>query len=36
VHIPMPLAVSTRNHVDPLGDLWMSVLEATGQPVRFE
>jgi 6-phosphofructokinase 1 len=36
VHIPMPLAVSSRNHVDPLGDLWMSVLEATGQPVRFE
>lgn len=36
VHIPMPLAVSARNHVDPLSDLWMSVLEATGQPVRFE
>jgi len=36
VHIPLPLAVSSRNHVDPLGDLWMSVLEATGQPVRFE
>ncbi len=36
VHIPMPLAISRRNHVDPLGDLWMSVLEATGQPVRFE
>ena len=36
VHIPMALAVSRRNHVDPLGDLWMSVLEATGQPVRFE
>ncbi len=36
VHIPMPLAISRRNHVDPLGDLWLSVLEATGQPVRFE
>jgi 6-phosphofructokinase 1 len=36
VHIPMPLAVSRRNHVDPRGDLWMSVLEATGQPARFE
>jgi 6-phosphofructokinase 1 len=35
VHIPMPLAVSRRNHVDPLGDLWLSVLEATGQPIRF-
>jgi 6-phosphofructokinase 1 len=35
VHIPMSLAVSRRNQVDPHGDLWMSVLEATGQPVRF-
>ena len=30
-----PLAVSRRNQVDPRGDLWMSVLESTGQPVRF-
>jgi len=35
VHIPMALAVSRRNQVDPHGDLWMSVLEATGQPMRF-
>jgi 6-phosphofructokinase 1 len=35
VHLPMALAVSKRNQVDPHGDLWMSVLEATGQPVRF-
>jgi 6-phosphofructokinase 1 len=35
VHIPMALAVSKRNQVDPHGDLWMSILEATGQPVRF-
>jgi len=35
VHIPMPLAVSRGNQVDPRGDLWLSVLEATGQPVRF-
>jgi 6-phosphofructokinase 1 len=35
VHIPMALAVSKRNQVDPHGDLWMSVLEATGQPARF-
>ena len=35
VHIPMALAVSARSNVDPQGDLWMSVLEATGQPVRF-
>jgi 6-phosphofructokinase 1 len=32
VHIPMPLITSRRNQVDPDGDLWMSVLEATGQP----
>lgn len=36
VHIPMSLAVSRRSHVDPSGDLWLSVLEATGQPSRFE
>lgn len=32
---PSALTVSKRNQVDPHGDLWMSVLEATGQPVRF-
>jgi len=32
VHVPMPLVVSSRNQVDPHGDLWLSVLEATGQP----
>ncbi|MDT7580979.1 MAG: 6-phosphofructokinase 1 [Pseudonocardiales bacterium] len=35
VHLPMALAVSRRNQVDPRGDLWMAVLESTGQPVRF-
>lgn len=35
VHIPMALVVSRRNQVDPHGDLWMSVLEATGQPMRM-
>ncbi len=35
VHIPIELAISKRNQVDPSGDLWMSVLEATGQPMRF-
>ncbi|MDQ1726161.1 MAG: 6-phosphofructokinase 1 [Frankiaceae bacterium] len=35
VHIPMALAISARNEVDPFGDLWTTVLEATGQPVRF-
>jgi hypothetical protein len=35
VHIPMALAVSQRNQVAPDGDLWLSVLEATGQPRSF-
>ena len=35
VHIPMPLTVSHRNQVAPDGDLWLSVLEATGQPRTF-
>lgn len=32
VHVPMALAVRERNQVDPDGDLWMSVLESSGQP----
>jgi 6-phosphofructokinase 1 len=35
VHIPIALAISKRNQVDPHGDLWLSVLESTGQPLRF-
>jgi 6-phosphofructokinase 1 len=35
VHVPIPLATGRRNQVDPNGDLWMAVLEATGQPVKF-
>ena len=35
VHIPIPVATGSRNQVDPNGDLWMSVLEATGQPGRL-
>ena len=35
VHIPMPLAVSHRNLVAPDGDLWLAVIEATGQPQFF-
>lgn len=36
VHVPMALAIRERNCVDPNGDLWMTVLESTGQPARFE
>ena len=32
VHVPMALAVRQRRHVDTDGDLWMSVIESTGQP----
>ncbi len=35
IHLPIQLAIGHRNQVDPAGDLWMSVLEATGQPARF-
>ncbi len=35
VHIPMATAVSKRNQVDPQGDLWLAVLQSTGQPVNF-
>jgi 6-phosphofructokinase 1 len=35
VHLPISLATGSRNQVDPNGDLWMSVLEATGQPQAF-
>ena len=34
-HIPMAVAGSQRNQVAPDGDLWLSVLEATGQPRSF-
>jgi 6-phosphofructokinase 1 len=35
VHLPMGLVTSGRNLVDPDGDLWLAVLEATGQPPQF-
>ena len=35
VHVPMPLVTRFRKQVDITADLWMSVLEATGQPVDF-
>jgi 6-phosphofructokinase 1 len=36
VHVPLPIATRFRKQVDAQEDLWMSVLEATGQPVTFE
>ncbi len=35
VHVPMALATRSRKQVDPSGDLWISVIESTGQPVTF-
>ena len=32
VHVPMALAIRRSRRVDPDGDLWMSVIESTGQP----
>ena len=36
VHIPMATAIRQRSCVDPDGDLYMSVLESTGQPREFK
>jgi 6-phosphofructokinase 1 len=36
VLLPIPLAVRDRHGVDPNGDLWLSVLESTGQPPLFQ
>ncbi len=35
VHLPMSLVTRGRRKVDPTGDLWRSVVESTGQPVRM-
>jgi 6-phosphofructokinase 1 len=35
VHVPMPLATRFRKQVDTSGDLWMSVVESTGQPLSW-
>jgi 6-phosphofructokinase 1 len=35
VHLPMNLVTRGRRKVDPNGDLWRSVVEATGQPARM-
>ncbi|WP_370616723.1 ATP-dependent 6-phosphofructokinase [Mumia sp. Pv 4-285] len=33
VHVPIPLVISRRHSVAPDGDLWLSVLESTAQPL---
>ncbi len=36
IHVPIAAAVSRRNVIDPDGELWRSVTEATGQPLLRE
>jgi 6-phosphofructokinase 1 len=35
VHIPLNLVIGGRRKIEPEGDIWRSVLEGTGQPVRM-
>lgn len=35
VHVPMALATRYRKQVDTAGDLWMAVVESTGQPLSW-
>ena len=35
VHVPIKMAVTTRNKVDPEGSLWRDVVEACGQPLEL-
>ncbi|HYY29792.1 MAG TPA: ATP-dependent 6-phosphofructokinase [Chthoniobacterales bacterium] len=35
VHIPLNLVTGGRRRIEPEGDIWRSVLEATGQPIRM-
>jgi 6-phosphofructokinase 1 len=35
-YVPLPLANSARKFVSPDGELWRTVLEATGQPYRMK
>ena len=35
LHAPLPMVTGNKRRVAPDGDLWRSVLAATGQPSRF-
>jgi len=35
VHVPLKVTTSARRTVSPSGDIWLSVLESTGQPARI-
>lgn len=34
-HVPIKLAIARKKKIDPEGQLWLSVLEGTGQPIRM-
>jgi len=36
VHLPLKAVAAKRKMVDPLGNIWMNVLESTGQPVSMK
>jgi 6-phosphofructokinase 1 len=36
VNLPMKVVTNRRRKVNPQGDLWLTVLEATGQPAEFK
>jgi 6-phosphofructokinase 1 len=31
-HVPLPLVLTEKKHIDPAGELWLAVTESTGQP----
>jgi hypothetical protein len=35
VHIPLKLVIQSWHKIDPEGDIWWFVREATGQPARM-
>ena len=35
VHLPIDVAVSERKQLESDSELWLSVLESTGQPITF-
>ncbi len=36
VHLPIPLVTAERKKIDVEGDLWLNVLESTGQPISMK
>ena len=34
-HVPIALTVSSRKRLEPRGEIWQRVLEATGQPASM-